>query len=133
VVRRVVLALLGVFPDCLAVPVHLLEALKAARVVLAGVHDVAVIEQVRIRPNRPRVDDAPIEVEEKGPVADAEKCEARQGFVRVAEQQFGRALEALVGEGRSCDQGAEDQSAFHDGDPHWSGRLSRGGRFPPPP
>jgi len=116
---RVVLTLLGVFPNRLAVPIHLFEAREAAGIVLRGVHDVAVVEQVRIRSHRPRVNDAALQVEEEGAIADAEKRVARQGPIRVAEQQFGRALEALVGVKRTKANGQEarefgcNQSRIH--------------------
>lgn len=97
VMRRVVFALLGVFPDRLAVPIHLLEAGETAGVVLAGVEDVAVVEPVQIRPHRPRVDDPSVEVEEEGPVADAEERLAGECIRLVAIQQLGRALQPLVG------------------------------------
>ena len=112
VMRRVVLALFGVFPNRLAVPVHFLETRKAAGIILRRIHDIAVVEQVRIRPDRPRVDDATIKVEQEGPVAHTEERVAVQGFLLVAEEQFGRALEALVGERRTGEQRANDQYLF---------------------
>ena len=77
VVRRVALALLGVFPHRLAVPIHLLEALEPARVVLGRVEDVAVVEQVRVGADRPRVDHPALHVEQ-----DRSGCRRRTGCSR---------------------------------------------------
>ena len=113
--RRVVLALLRVLPNRLAVPVHLFEALETAGVVLRRVQDVAVVQQVGIRADRPRVDDAAFHVQQVRPAADAEQGVAVEGFLLVVEQQFGRALQAFVGEGRTGEYRPEDQCAFHRG------------------
>ena len=104
VMRRVVRALLGVFPDRAAVPVHFLETLKTTRIILRRVEDIPVFQQMRIRADGPGVNHAALQVQEVSPVADAEQRVAGLCLVCVAEKQLRRALQTFVGECRIGDE-----------------------------
>ena len=94
--RGVAFAFLSIFPDRLAIPVHFLETLEAAGVVLRGVDNVAVVKQVWIGADGPRVDDAALHIEEEGPIAYAEERVAIERLLLVPVEQLRRSLQSLV-------------------------------------
>ena len=93
---RIAGPLLRVLPNGVAVPIDFLEALEAAGIVLGSVQDVAVVEQVRVGADGPRVHHLAVKVHEVSAAAHPEKGVAVEGLRRVTKEQFGGPLEALV-------------------------------------
>ena len=105
-VQRVVGARFRVLPDGVAAPVHFLEPGEAADIAVGSVEDITAIEEMRIRPDWPRLYHAPLQVDQVGVAPRAEEGVAGIRARLVPIQHLGRSLQSLVGGQRG---GTQDQ------------------------
>ena len=96
-VWQVVGACFRVLPDRVPTPVHLLESGEAVDIAADSVEHVAVREQVRIRPDRPRVSDPSLHVNQIGVALHAEERVAAVSVGLVPIEHLCRTLQPLVG------------------------------------
>ena len=92
VVRDIIGTRLGIRPDVRSVPVDFCESAESARIILRSVEHIAGVEQMRIRPDRPGVDNTSFHVDEVRGAAHAEKSVTVSGLCLIPIQQFGRPL-----------------------------------------
>lgn len=97
-VWRVIGAQFGVLPDGIPAPVHFLESGEAVDLAAGGVEDIAAVEQVRIGPGRPGMNNTSFHVDEVGVAPNAKERVAGSRFRLVPVKHLGGTLQPLVGE-----------------------------------